>query len=463
MTARASGWGMVLLAAVSGLGCTQMGQVKAQNEARRKYATGDYDGAVKVLEAAKEGKAYEPRDRVAYWMNLAMLQHHAKNYTASNALLEQASKRADELYTLSLSKTATTLFVNETMSDYQGENFERVMVHVLSSLNYIETGDLDNARVEAVKTTEQLKAMRIQAGDKPLSFSQDAFAEWLTGMIYEMQGDANDALISYKASAVAYRDVYGKYFSLQAPPFLGEDIVRAAEEVGPGFEDDIKKAKHLFPGSDGQTFSLLKDHGEVVVLHANGEAPEKKDFIVTCQANTNGAGCDFLASDTGFEKVRSFTASGDVFKMALPVFKPHPHHITGVRVSCEGQSTDGVRVEPVSDIAVKDLSDRMQRDFAKAIARTLAKFIAEKAGKKFGGETLGAVLKLVNNYNEEADKRSWSTLPAEFNVARMWLPPGEHDLALDFTDASGQVVRRQVVHTVVAAGKRAIVTVPTLE
>jgi hypothetical protein len=456
----------LLAAGALTVACSQMHQVQVQDAARQKYAQGDYEGAVKVLEQAKEGKAFEPRDRVAYWMNLGMLDHYAKKYSDSNQVLEKAAKAADALYTTSISTQAETLLTNETMSDYQGENFERVLLHVVGALNYVEAGDLDNARVEAVKTNEKLKYFRTQAGDQPLVFSQDAFADWLTGVIYEMQGEPNEALISYKSAAAAYRDVYAKNFQMQAPAFLGEDIVRTAKAVG-GFDEDIEKAKAQFPNANGETAALMKDHGEVLLLHACGEAPAKKDFILSCLINAKAGGlaCDYTAGATGFEKVRSFTANGEVHKIAMPIFERRRHRIAHVRMSDESQSAEGVLVEPVAEIAIKDLADRMHRTYAKALARAATKVVAEGATKKLGGpgQLLSAALSIVNNVNEEADKRSWSTLPSEFNVARLWVTPGEHDLALDFSDGAGRLVRHATVHVKVAAGKRVIVTFPTVE
>jgi hypothetical protein len=457
------------LAATLAAGCTQVHQVRVQEVARQKYVTGDYDGAVKILQEAKEGQAYQPRDRVAYWMNLGMLLHHAGKYNDSNHLLQQAAKRADELYTLSITSEAASLITNDTVTDYQGENFERVLIHVVGALNYVEAGDLENARVEAVKTNEQLKYFRTQGGEKPPIFSQDAFADWLTGIIYEMQGDANDALISFKSAASTYRDVYGKYFQMQPPPFLGEDIIRAAEELGTGFEEDIQQAKQTFPDADGKTFALMKDHGEVLLLHACGEAPEKKDFFISCRQEPARQGrkaeliCDFKAGDTEFERVSSFTAAGDIHKIALPTFEARKHHITGVRMSADGQSTESVAVEPITAIAIKDLTDRMLRTFTKTLVRRAAKLLAENGAERVGGATLKDVMGMVNAANEEADKRSWNTLPSEFNVARLWLPPGEHELALDFVDGAGNVVRHSSIHATVAAGKRVIVTVPTVD
>jgi hypothetical protein len=455
--------GLLLLVAL-GLGCSQMHQVQVQDVARAHYLKGDYDGAVKVLQGGKDQHVYEPRDRVAYWMNLGMLLHHAKQYAESNHLLEMAARRADELYTTSISSEAATVLVNETVADYQGENFERVLIHVIGALNYVAAGDLENARVEAVKTNEKLKGFRTQGGEKPPVFSEDAFAEWLTGIIYEMQGDYNDALISFKSSATAYRDVYGKNFHMAAPAFLGEDIVRAAQESGSGFEDDIQRAKQLFPGADGKSLALMRDHGEVLLLHACGEAPKKTDKFINCEAGEKGKlRCDERPGEGGMEKLDVLLSQKSVHKIALPVFEPRLHQIARVRMSEEGQTAESVTVEPVTEIAVKDLADRVGRTFTKTMARAAAKLLTEKGASALGTGIAGILVNKVNAYNEEADKRSWNTLPSEFNVARLWLTPGEHDLALDFLDSAGNVVRHGSIHTTVVAGKRAILTIPTVE
>jgi hypothetical protein len=60
------------------------------------------------------------------------------------------------------------------------------------------------------------------------------------------------------------------------------------------------------------------------------------------------------------------------------------------------------------------------------------------------GPTSAAIFTLASNiynvYSEQADLRSWQSLPAEIRVARLSLTPGQYRLRMDHLAGSGKVV-----------------------
>jgi uncharacterized protein len=61
--------------------------------------------------------------------------------------------------------------------------------------------------------------------------------------------------------------------------------------------------------------------------------------------------------------------------------------------------------------------------------------------------------------SEEADKRSWRTLPDEIQIARLWLPPGKYELQVHSTGRNGATVGRRSVQTVtLQAGETKLIT-----
>ena len=79
---------------------------------------------------------------------------------------------------------------------------------------------------------------------------------------------------------------------------------------------------------------------------------------------------------------------------------------------------------------------------AKAVARAASKFaLAEGAvigaqqaagrdAAPWVGLLVGILAKGLAVASEEADKRSWQTLPDEIHVARAWVPAGRYHLAI---------------------------------
>jgi hypothetical protein len=97
-------------------------------------------------------------------------------------------------------------------------------------------------------------------------------------------------------------------------------------------------------------------------------------------------------------------------------------------------------VHNVTALADKALAERMAVITSKALARAVTKFVAAEAttrgaqqlaGKDAGplvGLLVGLLTKGLAVASEEADKRSWQTLPDEIHLARVWVPPGRYQV-----------------------------------
>ena len=103
-----------------------------------------------------------------------------------------------------------------------------------------------------------------------------------------------------------------------------------------------------------------------------------------------------------------------------------------------------------------------------SIEQRLAKQHAAKAAVSFGvgllawaaggaqaglqaGTTTAAILSSLS----AADIRSWATLPAQFQIARLTLPPGKHDLAVKLYGHYGTELYRGLLKDVaIRPGKR---------
>ena len=116
------------------------------------------------------------------------------------------------------------------------------------------------------------------------------------------------------------------------------------------------------------------------------------------------------------------------------------------------------------------------RRTAKAVARATMKFaMAEAAalgamaavGKDAGpvvGWLVGGVAKTLAIVSEEADTRSWRTLPDEIHMARVWVDPGEYDLELGpRTWGQAPIGRPRAYHLSVKAGQNRLLVQRVLD
>ena len=97
---------------------------------------------------------------------------------------------------------------------------------------------------------------------------------------------------------------------------------------------------------------------------------------------------------------------------------------------------------PVLLLAEKALSERFTGTATKAVARAAVKFSAAEAATRgaqqavhrddaaWVGLLVGLLTKGLATASEEADKRSWRTLPDEIQMARLWVPAGDYEVSV---------------------------------
>ena len=98
----------------------------------------------------------------------------------------------------------------------------------------------------------------------------------------------------------------------------------------------------------------------------------------------------------------------------------------------------------VSQLQMEAFEDRLLGIYAKTIVRALLKYAAaEELEKKAeeetgdtGGDVMGFLTNAVNVLTERADTRAWLGLPHRIWVARLRLPPGLHDVTMQFGESA---------------------------
>lgn len=450
-------------------GCGQAKMMQSTGIMRQKMIMGDWPGALATLHQAKKSGAFKEQDRVMFWMNEGMLLHLLGRYDESTAVLEKADKRVAELFTKSISKNLKAAFTSEGATDYQGEDYEKIMINVIKALNFMNANKLPGALVEARKINAKLLFYNAKYKTKNV-YNQDAFAHWLMGLLFETEKSYDDARIAYAKAIQVYEGNYYGNYSMQPPPYLYEDLLRIARLNN---DNDLLaqyKAKYgNRPGqAGGATADTLKTSGEVVVFHLNGEGPTKSDYFINCIFKSavrwfcdGEPGGEFITRKTITLTRPGFTA----VKIAFPRLHVHPT-TARLLVSVAGASGESVVAEPLSRIAVKVFRDHTGRIFKNAIIRGVTKALTQAAagavGKKVGGGLLGFLSKtavgVANQATEEADKRTWTALPAHIDVARVFAPPGTHNIELRTT--TGRVLT--IPNIKVEAGKRVFITYRTI-
>lgn len=349
--------------------------------------------------AAALADSTDDKNRLLYALDRGVIAHTSGRPEDSNRSFARAEDYIFELDVTDVSDQASSFLVNDYRIAYKGEDFEKVLVHPFKALNYLALNDPDAALVECRALNNRLVEINERHGGESV-YNDDAFARYLSGIIYESQGNRNDALVDYRLADSAFVG-YGRKYGTPYPPSLQASLLRLAEAQEMGHLVDAFRER--WPDVKWVPWPERRAMAEVVFVLETGQAPVKEQ-----------ARFDAVAGEED--------GAPTVLSIAFPKYRVIPPEV-GRSVLRAGERAAGDElVEDVSSIAVKDLRDRYGRVVAKEIARVAAKTVASEQVKQ-KNEILGFLLNLVNSANEQADLRSWETLPAQFRIARVLVPP----------------------------------------
>jgi uncharacterized protein len=413
---------LVILPLVTGLGgCATYSGSFAVIE--RDLAAQKYDAALLNIEKESEST----KDRVLYLLNKGMVLRMKRDFSGSNIALESAKAEMDRLYAASVSENALSVMVNDSTVSYSGDNYERVLLHLYMALNYLELGQHDSARIEALQVDAKLREFAEKIPDS--KYAEDAFTLYLTGMIYEDRGEWSDAMISYRSAYNVYKK-YQTNYGLAMPSILKTDLLRLARQQG--LTDELDRYKKEFgielPNSKG----VAKDQGELVFILNNGLAPIKRE-----------------------KAINSFEAStASMVRIALPAYESRINNVVSARISVSDKQNTTELMEDIDAIAKKNLDSNMPAIIARSLARVVIKAAASKKARDTAlnnknndnamAGVLGAfALQVAAVASERADTRSWLTLPSNIQLARLALPAGSYSVKVELLGMDKQVITTQ--------------------
>ena len=356
---------------------------------------GRFKPALKILEENKE--QYGINNRLLYLLDYGLLLHLAGRYEESIPIFEEAKQIYDQLYTASLSKEAAAWLINDYFAPYRGEDFERLMINVFQALNYAALDNIEEALVEARDVDVKLGVINAQyKPDQKNVYKEDAFVRLLMGILYEASGtleDLDNARISYQKALETYRNDFEPNYDLPAPSILQENI------------DELDQQK---------------SQGQIYLIHYAGISPIKHQVSLPLP-----------------------TPDGHLVALAFPFYdkRQYQESISDFKIVTSGDAQESQvtteLAEDIGAIATKNLDNRKARVIAKSVLRAGLKYWAEKnienrIDKNHGegsSDWFRYIGSLYNIASEQADLRSWQTLPDQIRLAKLSLDPGEYTVS----------------------------------
>ena len=411
---------------------------------------------VRVLMAEQEyGAALKEVDRTCKseddalcLLERGLLLHYTGNYDESNQVFDRAEILVEDLYTKSLSREAAAFITSDLAREYVPRPFEQVLINYFRALNYVFLGLDEDALVECRKASDKLARY---SEDAKRPYRQDAFLEYLTGILYEWGGETNSAFISYRNAREAYR-TYAGVFGVTVPRDLPCDVLRTAEALGFAAEIDSVSPEAQRPcwalsaandsAGDASAPGLPgPDRAKIVVLIEQGFVPARQEMslnVPILKSERDYARDDPFGFSLGLapRMYHGYYDADDIdyfLRIALPYYPDLPPVYRAPDLYIDSLLAEPAEAEDVFAIARAELEADMPIIFARTLARAVVKYQVTNAARHRWGEIFGKLVNFATAATEQADLRAWLSLPRAIYIAVIYAEPGPHTLAIAAT------------------------------
>jgi uncharacterized protein len=421
----AGAWRSLLPVAVTAVLATGCQTYQQQNKVVRYWQQGDLPQA--AAEAThKADKNAGNKDAIIWRLEQGSALRAVGRYQDSNQAFDQAQAKMDDYAQkakVRLSQESAAMFSNQATLDYEGRAYDGIMLNTYEALNYLALGEPDKARPELIhayfrqQDAVAANKKRIQEAQDAAAQSKDseyiARAQQDPGLQAQLAGATTNldvAGMSLYADYVNPFTVYldGLYFMANATDVSDLERARKSLDRVISFVPDNVYVKQDLASTDG----LI--HGQPLtpttyVIFETGCAPQRSQIridipIIVSKVSYVGA--------------------------AFPTLKFEDNYMPFLTVSANGTVTSTMLVASMDAVIAQDFKNELPVIITKTIIATVVKgvaaYAANSAAQNAGGDLGGlltqlgtAVYQLAVNI---ADERTWTTLPKQFQVARIPTP-----------------------------------------
>ncbi|MBN1501273.1 MAG: hypothetical protein JW982_14030 [Spirochaetes bacterium] len=419
---------------------------KQMQESEKLFYSGKYLQAAKLLLKKVNTKN---KDQLLFMMECGAMFNAGNDYKRSNVALLAAEKLYPTL-AASVSKQAASIILNETTTNYRGENFELVLIHMYAGINFYRLGEIDDARVEFMKVSNLLASFKL---DKNRKYDENLLAKYLTAVCYEMLGDINNDLNDIEYAYVELKQIYAINPNL---PYLGQDLMRLASKLRDN--EDLSMWQKKF----GRYRKENPDSADFVLVFQAGRSAIKKSRGKLLQDVAMRAAID--VSIRGISLQQGVTAAGIIVALGvaehpIPKFEKRSNKIDHIDIIIDGKKAGSTfNMVDVDKAAFLTMDDKYDKLMAKAAAGVVtkavisivsgysAKKIAEATDIPFAGligAATGAGVGAGLASQIKPDLRCWHSLPSNFQFFKISMPVGEYNIDLNYIDAAGNIVSKK--------------------
>jgi hypothetical protein len=427
-----------------------------------------------------------PDDEMLRALYHGVVAYHAGDYAESARVLDIAAVIADERMTKSLSRAALSLVSNDLVLHYEPGPTERLMIPYYGGLARLQLGDVEGAAVEARRLS--LLLQQYEDRDRRVDPALRANLRLVAGALFEAAGEYADADVAYRNAAAIDSSLAGFDFDatrrgrgrdsatvivILEQGFVAHRVEQALavmllpEEVEAIAHGGLDEKATVSAFVAGRILERATYAGPYYATPPRGAtlfvpAPERTiapktrrrqvcttrtETVETSRADSSAPGTHRPASTRTVRECEERDVEVEglpyLLKVAWPVYRSD-YRPAPVRLLSDGSPLEFGPTADLSRSVMSDFDGERLTLIARTIARGTAKLAVTKGAERSleeKSEVAGRIVGLLGNIGnvllERADTRSWHLLPAGVSVARLRLPPGEHELT---AEVGGRIV-----------------------
>ncbi|MCZ7640184.1 MAG: hypothetical protein M5U12_31515 [Verrucomicrobia bacterium] len=367
----------------------------------------------------------DSKDAVVWRLEAGAAFRAAGDYAESNRHLDAAAARMDayeQQARVRVASETAALFTNPQNLPYPGRGYERIMLHTYKALNYLALGETERARPELIRAY-QAQQDAVRQNQRRIEEAREA-ERAATQPEALQRSRADPALNAALAGITAPLEGF-KFYADYVNPFTvyldglyflhagsgGADLERAVTSLrrvaavagqSPWIQEDLRLAETGARGGASPTPRLT------YVLFETGRAASREQVRIDIP---------IIFADVSYVGA------------AFPQLVFHPGHAASATITTPAGPATTALVANMDAVVALDFRDEFPVILTKTLVSTIAKAAAGWAvntAARQQDDGLGLLARLVTAAVQAAvniaDTRCWSTLPKEFQVARLNTP-----------------------------------------
>ena len=419
---------LLAIVTLASIGC-QSGYRSDARAVTRQWDSGNYTAAATTGTAAAKTHQSDDIDRVVYNLEAGRTAQAAGDVRTSieyyDLAYEDVRPYLDTDAEATVSEAVVTTAVNQSMATYRGTPNERILMSTMQAINYMELGDMESARIELNRAHDWQQDAE-QRYAKEIEREQAKLEEEAEDESIETETDARSGLPASVAPHYAYLQDLRGYGAYRNP-----------------FPSHLRGVFLLARGADvGDLANARTDLNEVAGMSPDAMPMLEADLALADRPPNTG-----MPAITWVYFLPGRAPHKEELRLDIPIPVGKVNYVSAAfprlvhnRNHHEGLEVHGPEVESVLSLEIADNDRIVASEFNERLPTIVTQEIISSAGKAAAtwamaesagsyGQLAGIIYQAAST---SADTRSWRTMPAVIEVARVPTPgDGELELVAD--------------------------------